>query len=94
MIKVIKNGIVITMAEGRPIYEKLDIVIEDDTIKDLVDKIKSLDNSIATIMEKSDQTSMCLGCTDYEIKCNKEGTTKIEATTTKGGKAIYTINVK
>ena len=36
MIKVIKNGVVITMAEGRPIYEKLDIVIEDDTIKELV----------------------------------------------------------
>ena len=37
MIKVIKNGIAVTMAEGRPIYEKLDIVIEDDTIKELVD---------------------------------------------------------
>ena len=36
MIKVIKNGIVVTMAEGRPVYEKLDIVIEDDTIKELV----------------------------------------------------------
>ena len=36
MIKVIKNGTVITMVEGRPVYEKLDIVIEDDTIKELV----------------------------------------------------------
>ena len=59
-----------------------------------VDKIKSLDNSIATIAKQSNQTSMCLGCIDYEIKCNKAGTTKIEATTTKGGKAIYTIKVK
>ncbi len=36
MIKVVKNGTVVTMAENRPICEKLDIVIEDDTIKELV----------------------------------------------------------
>lgn len=36
MIKVIKNGTVITMDSNRPIYEKLDIVIENDTIKELV----------------------------------------------------------
>jgi 5-methylthioadenosine/S-adenosylhomocysteine deaminase len=36
VIKVIKNGLVITMAENRPLVEKLDIVIEDDTIKELV----------------------------------------------------------
>ena len=35
MIKVIKNGTVITMAENRPMVEQLDIVIEDDTIKEL-----------------------------------------------------------
>ncbi len=37
MIKVIKNGTVITIDEKRPKYEKLDIVINDDRIIDLVD---------------------------------------------------------
>ena len=37
MIKVIKNGIVLTMDEKRPKYEKLDIVINDDKIVDLVE---------------------------------------------------------
>ena len=38
MIKVIKNGIVITMDEKREKkFEKLDVVIENDTIKELVD---------------------------------------------------------
>lgn len=36
MIRVIKNGTVITMDDKRPIIEKLDIVIEDDVIKELV----------------------------------------------------------
>ena len=37
MIKVIKNGTVITMDDSRRLkYEKLDIVINDDTITELV----------------------------------------------------------
>ena len=53
MIKVIKNGLVITMDSKRPIYEKLDIVIENDTIKELTqsyngkyDEIIYADNKI------------------------------------------------
>ena len=38
MIKVIKNGTVITMDEKREKkYENVDIVIEDDTITDIVE---------------------------------------------------------
>jgi 5-methylthioadenosine/S-adenosylhomocysteine deaminase len=40
MIKVIKNGTVITMDEKRDIYEKIDIVIKDDQIIDLVKDYK------------------------------------------------------
>lgn len=36
MIKVIKNGTVITMDNNRPQYEKIDIVIKDNKIQDLV----------------------------------------------------------
>ena len=37
MIKVIKNGIVVTMDPNKKKYEKLDIVIEDDKIIDVLD---------------------------------------------------------
>ena len=37
MRTVIKNGTVITMDNNRDRYEKLDIVIDDDKIVDIVD---------------------------------------------------------
>ena len=37
MIKVIKNGIVVTMDPNKEKYEKLDIVVEDDKIIDVLD---------------------------------------------------------
>ena len=40
MRKVIKNGIVITMNKDRDKYEKVDIVIDDDTITDIIDNYK------------------------------------------------------
>ena len=40
MIKVIKNGTVITMDEKRKEYENLDIVIKDDTIIEVTKNYK------------------------------------------------------
>ena len=46
MIKVIKNGTVITMSSNRPMIEKLDIVIEDDAIKELVSSYNGMYDEI------------------------------------------------
>ena len=36
MIKIIKNGTVITMDKNRPMIEKVDIIINDNKIENLV----------------------------------------------------------
>lgn len=55
MIKVIKNGTVITMDENRQKYEKLDIVIEDNIIKEIV---KNYRGSADLVIDASDKIVM------------------------------------
>lgn len=56
-------------------------------------EIKSQNTAIATV-GKNMSDEYCYGCYKYMIKCKKAGTTKLEVTTTKGGKATYTLTVK
>lgn len=52
MIKVIKNGTVITMAEDREKIEKLDIIIEDNKIIDLQDNYEGAYDEIIDATDK------------------------------------------
>lgn len=53
MIKVVKNGTVITMDEKREKkYEKLDVVIEDDTIKEVVSDYQGPSDEIIDATDK------------------------------------------